>query len=276
MLVRVHDKERNIYFKTEIYAVINSGWYEKQLVVVSFEDGNSFKFFDYLDKSNSKNPQVLINSVTPNGFNSDYEWIHKRIDDVDKHLDDYAKFLRKDIRFFDYRGYSWIYNDKPLLIELLNGGMVSTKGFEYQIIDSNAHKLESWNYIEAQDDINFLMKSAYGFHDSCLKSLDYISGSEVFEDKSMRPVDCIRTLRMIIDSQCCDSIELVFEGLIGLNLRPASDNYSSDIFSATLRIKDEIVFFADDELEADNFEEGYTCVKAFSMRWRFIPRCESI
>ena len=269
MFVRVYDKKRKMYFNSEVYAVVNSGWYEKQLVIVLSNEGDYFKFFDYLDKSDPKAPEVLINSVLSNGFNSDYEWMHKRIDNVDKHLEDYAGLLSEDIRFFDYRGYSWIYNDKPLLTELLKGGEVSVKGRENHIIDANAYKLKGWNYVAGQKDIDFLMESTCGFHDSCLKSLDYVSGSEVFEDKSMRPVDRIRSMKMIIDSQCCDSVELVFEGLLGLNLRPAGDNRTSEISSATLKIKDGVVFFADVELESYDFEEGCTCVKAFSVRWRF-------
>lgn len=80
----------------------------------------------------------------------------------------------------------------------------------------------------------------------------------------MRPIDDVRLLKMIIGSQWCDSIELVFEGLLGLNLRPAGDNYDSIIFSATLGMKDEIVFFADRDVDSDDFEEGYTCNGRFA------------
>ena len=78
MLVRVFDSQRNTYFKSEVYAVINSGWYEKQLVVFSSADGSYFKLFDYLDKSNPNAPKVLINLILPNGFNSAFEWMHQR------------------------------------------------------------------------------------------------------------------------------------------------------------------------------------------------------
>ncbi len=64
------------------------------------------------------------------------------------------------------------------------------------------------------------------------------------------------------------TIDLVFEGLLGLNLRPADERYGSTIFEATLRMKDGVIFFADAVLAQDEFAEGHTCVKALSLRWR--------
>ena len=105
MLVRVFDKQQNTYFKSEVYAVINSGWYEKRLVVVSYDGDSYFKFFDYIDKSDPKEPKVLINSIAADGFSSDYEWVHHNNNDVDKKLDEYAALLDDNIHFFEFRGY---------------------------------------------------------------------------------------------------------------------------------------------------------------------------
>ena len=242
MFVRVFDIESNIYFKSEVYAVINSGWNEKQLVIVLVSGNRYFKFFDYLDKTIPGSPKVLINSISPNGFHSEFECIHKRTDDVDKQLEEYLGLLDTDISFFEYSGYAWIYNDRKLLTRLLRGDMVSTKGFEHQMIDLNAYKIEGWNYVETQEDIDFILKETNGFHDSVLKDLSYISGSYVNEKNVMSCSDNERKITMRFDSQWCCRIELVFEGVVALNLRPFQDDYFSNINGATLLLKNASIF----------------------------------
>lgn len=66
MRVRVYDKQSGICFQSEVYAIINTGYYEKYLVSVPFGNGGYMKLFDYLDKSDQKLP-VLVNLVTPRG-----------------------------------------------------------------------------------------------------------------------------------------------------------------------------------------------------------------
>jgi len=179
MFVRVFDLHRNTYFKSEVYAIINSGWYEKQLVVVPSDSGNHLKFVDCLDKSDPKHPKVLINRIIPDSHNGNLEWIHQRSDNVDKQLDDFAELLDKNTRFFDYYGYSWVYDNKPLLLELLKGGEVSTKGYEHQMRALNAYRLKGWHYVETQQDVDYIFEQTGGFHDSVIKELNYISGAYV-------------------------------------------------------------------------------------------------
>jgi hypothetical protein len=63
--VRIYDDNTRSYFKSEVYARINTGWYEKQLVHVPSENGGYICFFDYLDKAENKvPPKVLINTYT--------------------------------------------------------------------------------------------------------------------------------------------------------------------------------------------------------------------
>lgn len=62
MKVRVFDKTTGNYFKSEVYAKINTGWYEKQLVHVPSEKGGYICSFDYLNKGeDGVSPKVLIN-----------------------------------------------------------------------------------------------------------------------------------------------------------------------------------------------------------------------
>jgi len=268
MLVRVYDKERSIYFKSEVYAILNVGWFTQYLVLVPDEKAGYLKLFDFLDKTSSApHYDVLVNIVTPQ---QPEEWISKD----GAFLLKVKKALSDDtIKFDSYRGYDWLFEKSHIIAALLRGESVPADFEGFQSADST---LDGWNYINTQDDIDFLMKTAYGFHDSCIENMEYTSGSYVSEDKSMRPTDDIRMLKMIIGSQWCDSIELIFEGLLGLNLRPAGDNYDSIVFSATLRIKDETILFADGDLDSDELSDDGTCVKALSLRWRFSERGASV
>lgn len=60
MKVRVLDKETGRYFKSEVYALVNTGWYERRLVRMPGENGGCMRFFDYLDREAQGHP-VLIN-----------------------------------------------------------------------------------------------------------------------------------------------------------------------------------------------------------------------
>jgi hypothetical protein len=77
-------------------------------------------------------------------------------------------------------------------------------------------------------------------------------------------------MTMCFDSQWCDTIEMVFEGVNALNLRPAGDNYTADISAASLIVKAASIFFRDDGIE--EWDENYegTWITAYSLRWRFV------
>jgi len=270
MLARVFDIRSNTYFRSEVYAIINSGWYEKRLVVFSSGNERYFRFFDYLDKSDPQNPKALINSIFHDGFHSDFEWIHQRTNNVDKQLDDNLGLQNNDIRFFEYSGYSWIYEDKQLLTKLLKGDMVSTKGFEHQLRDSNTYKLEGWHYVETQQDIDFILEQTSSFHDSAIKELNYVSGAYVDGKNFLHCTDSERRVIMHVDSQLCRPVEMIFEGVTALNLRPASDNQSSSIYGVTLSLQDASVFFCDGAISGAEELYAGTWIKAYSLRWRFV------
>jgi len=113
------------------------------------------------------------------------------------------------------------------------------------------------------------MQTFEGFHDSVLRTLNYISGSAK-DGKGMSVQDYLRQVSMIFDSDWSECIEIVFEGVLALNLRPAKDNYCSDLFSATLLIKDETILFYDDEVSSEQENYEGTWINALGMRWRII------
>ena len=194
MKVRVFDILRGVYFKSEVYAIINTGWYEKQLILVPAKNGAYFKFFDYLARNEGCEPTVLINTIvdkTPS------EWVRQRSGAVDKQIADYNGILDRKILFFEYIGYPWIFENKSVMNDLLNGKAIPLKNsiFENKTYTSN---IEGWNYIETKEDAEYLLGKASGFHDSVLKELNYVSGAYVDCNNNMLPTNNLRKISLCI------------------------------------------------------------------------------
>jgi len=97
----------------------------------------------------------------------------------------------------------------------------------------------------------------------------YISGSYVDNKKWMYCMDDVRQVTMRFDSQCCRPIEMIFEGVTALNLRPASENYTSEIHAASLFLRNASIFFCDEQMDdIDKTYEG-TWIESYNLRWRF-------
>ncbi|MFL0269319.1 hypothetical protein [Candidatus Clostridium radicumherbarum] len=264
MRVRVYDKQGSNYFVSEVYAIVNTGYYEKYLVLEETDNKRYFRMFDYLDKSNN-GPiyPVNINVISSNELPE--PWVYKTEPDL-KYFMDKLNTKDKYSSLYSFRGYSFIFQQKDLLITLFKGNIVTydeMMGNKKQICT----KLDGWNYVESEKDIENLMEIFSGFHDSVLRSLNYISGSRKVEE-GMIVTDDIRQASTIFDSDWSDSIEIVFEGVLSLNLRPAKDNYTSDLFSATIMIKDETLLFYDDEVSSEQENYEGTWINALGMRWR--------
>lgn len=129
-----------------------------------------------------------------------------------------------------------------------------------------------WNEINSNEDLSNFMDMHYGFHDSCLKELKYISGSYVNENLSMYPINDQRTLNIVIQRQFKDPsvIELEFIGLIYLKMFPNDENYTSEIFDATMILKDDCIFWCDcgglSEADLETYQGTTIC--ASKVRWR--------
>lgn len=266
MRVRVYDKETNNYFVSEVYAVINSGYYEKYLVVEETDNKRYFRMFDYLNKSNNgPNFPVNINIISANELCE--PWVYKIETDL-KYFIDKLDIKDKYKSIYSFRGYNFIYEQKDFLITIFKGNKVTYEemmGNKSQICT----KLTEWNYIESEKDIENIMETFGEFHDSVLKTLNYISGSRKVEE-GMIVIDSVRQVSMIFDSDWSDSIEIVFEGVLALNLRPAKDNYSSELFSATIMLKDATILFYDGEVISEQKNYEGTWLNALEVRWRLL------
>lgn len=266
MRVRVYDKDVDNYFVSEAYAIINTGYYEKYLVLEEIGNKKYFRMFDYLDKSNG-GPHFPVNINIISSDELPEPWVYKTEPDL-KYFMDKLDTKDKYKSLYNYRGYAFVFKQKDLLIELFIGNKVT---FE-EIIGNNKQictKLTGWNYVESEEDIHNIMETFGGFHDSVLRTLNYISGSQNVE-RGMIVTDDIRQVSMIFDSGWSDSIEIVFEGVLALNLRPAKDNYTSELFSATISLKDKTILFYDDEVNSEQKDFEGTWINALGMRWKLL------
>ncbi|NBI66906.1 hypothetical protein D1646_08760 [Pseudoflavonifractor sp. 60] len=126
-----------------------------------------------------------------------------------------------------------------------------------------------WNTVQTQEDADRFLKKTCGLHDSTIHSILYESGNYVDEEGAMHFPE-LRRVTVTLHSQWCPAMELVFEGVTALNLRPPGENYLGDIFDCTLLAGNEEIFFADCELgTADRTHQG-TWITARHLKWRFL------
>ncbi|MCL2405534.1 MAG: hypothetical protein FWC92_08310 [Defluviitaleaceae bacterium] len=266
MRVRVYDKDKALFFKSDVYAKINPGYFEKYLVLMPEAEGGCLKLYDYLDKSEGDSSL----SVNINVINPEYpcEWIERenvnfsntkiKPDETDEAIDKVEYYI----------GYKGILENERALLALLDGQTVHPT--EFHLSPTKQEHKGDWNYVETKDDIDSLMKCFFGFHDSVIVSLDYVSGSGK-QNEEIVVGDSMRKVSVKFDTCWCSSIELVFEGLLTLNLCPSRDNYSSEIDIASIFIKDEVVYFATGYVEdICSFSDDITWMSAFSLKWRFV------
>ena len=264
MIVRAYDRANNEYFISEVYAIINIGYYAKYLVLQKTASVQGYRLIEYINKSTDEhNMKVNINVISANDLPE--PWISKDENELKKYNSQLNVTNRND-SFFSYRGYGYVLENDDSILELLKGKVLSVSIWENHLPDT---RLKNWNYIENDDDINHLMSTFHGFHGSVLRTLNYVSGSGKAENGGMHVTDFIRQVSMIFDSDWSESIEMVFEGVLKLNLCPAKDNYSSDIFAAVLEREDEIIRFYTGEKESIQEYDG-TWIESLGLRWRFI------
>lgn len=110
MRVRVYDKCTNSYFVSEVYAAINSGYYEKYLVVEKIDNNRYFRLFEYLDKAgNGPSYPVDINVISTNELPE--PWVSKTESDL-KDFSDKLDAKDKNNSLYSFRGYAFIFEQK--------------------------------------------------------------------------------------------------------------------------------------------------------------------
>lgn len=93
-----------------------------------------------------------------------------------------------------------------------------------------------WTEILDDSAIDELMRRFAGFHDSCIVSVNYLSGAYVDDKKGMGYGGIDRhTLSMILHSQCAEPLELFFSGVRKCCITGFRESFFCDIFGASLR-----------------------------------------
>lgn len=136
---------------------------------------------------------------------------------------------------------------------------------------------QQWNSINNEKDIEYVSTLFGYFYDACIKEVKYTSGSYVGDDLRMKPIDDLRQLHIIIQTQHKEHsvIEFVFEGVERFNLA-TNEDYDSIISGILLKQKDGHIYFsnsADVPIdEIDKNSKWLTWIKAKSLKWREINK----
>lgn len=252
MFARVFDKKTNFFYKSIIYGKIDIGYYERNIVYNPRED--AFELVDYLDKE-SKDQSVLLPLIQV--INSDRnEWVTYDKVNVLK-LNRYFKSNGINAFIKQYCGYDEVYQDYDFMLKILRDRIVPKSDCSIQV--RKPCDTDQWTYIKTQSDADAFLTVFAGFHDSTLDKIQYV------EDYSER------SFTVTFDNfGWYGVVELCFEGLISMNLRPAQESCSREIFSACLFVKDECIFWADDALDKEDLNYTGSFIKALNLKWRKI------
>lgn len=137
----------------------------------------------------------------------------------------------------------------------------------------------NWNEIKNQADIDDFMNMFDYFHDSCLKELRYESGAYVDKNLYMSPINSKRNIYVIFQRQDKNpsAIEMLFENIECMHLRPVNDSYTSEISEAFIRAENGLIVWFDENTFKNSYLELYennnTWIKAHKVFWREINEC---
>ncbi len=130
--------------------------------------------------------------------------------------------------------------------------------------------------INDKDDIAELLACCCDFHDACIVSANYESGSFVDENFAMHfAYENGHKLQLVFHSQSVKkTIELVFLGLIDFRLHGYVENHARIILDAFLGFdQDDNICFADSadfNLQEHESNHSVTYAIAKSLKWRVI------
>ncbi len=247
MYVCVYDGKNQRHYRSMVYGLMNTGYYERAIVMNPLEE--NFVLVSYLEKDGGKLTPMYqhINCCRA-------DWIACERDLLLR-LRKYCQDREEDFPVVSLTGYPEVLSDEPFLLRLLKDGYVPVS--EASIAVRENEDADQWNYIRTQKDADELMAEFMGFHDSTLDQL-------IYEEEYGKTQLTVR----FDNSGWFGIIELCFEGLIALNLRPPLENESRELFSASFFVEEDHVFWADDEIQKEDINHPGTFVKALSGKWR--------
>ena len=133
--------------------------------------------------------------------------------------------------------------------------------------------MTNWIDIHNEADLNQLLETYGGFHDSCLKELRYVSGAYVRDNLWMHPFNDQRKLYLLMQRQSESNsvLELEFSGLVQMNLQPNDENYTCEILDVSMFLEDGKIWWGDSswfQTEREKYDGTWLCAK--QVRWRIL------
>ena len=101
------------------------------------------------------------------------------------------------------------------------------------------------------------MKMFAGFHDSTLEKINYS------ESNSSTKVNAI-----FDNSGWFGTVELCFEGIQIMKIMPATENFSREIFEASLIVENETVLWAGAYMDRPDYLYKGSMIRALNLKWR--------
>lgn len=248
MFVRVFDKEKNIYYKSMVYATVGIGWFLQYIVLNPHT--RSFELVDYLDKQHQPARRLVEIIQADHAEFVAYEG---------SHLLKYKQFCKTNgYKFVDVKrmmGCQDVLENHAFIADILSNHSVPFD--THKISVRNLSDTAEWNYILTQADADDFMKMFAGFHDSTLEKINYS------ESNSSTIVNAV-----FDNSGWFGIVELCFEGVQMLKIMPSTENYSREIFEASLLVENESVFWADAYMEKPNCSYEGSIIRALNLKWR--------
>ncbi len=261
MRARIFDKIENKYYISEVYGILNCG--VNLFLVDKLNESDKVVLVEYLDLSSKPQYEVNVEKIDINPVKKG-KWIYKNKKEM-KIINDSLKDSKE---YNCFKGYESIWNHKDALTDLIKNGSAEKSGLGIGDIST---KLDGWNYIETQEDIDFLIKEFSGFHDSVIKEFSYITGDYYNQKKKFLTLSesGSKKLRIVFDSTWAKEIEIIFLAPRFVQLVPPWENYMSDLYDVSIFIKDCMVYFYDSYLEEIPEEYDETFIYSMGMMWRF-------
>ena len=109
--------------------------------------------------------------------------------------------------------------------------------------------MNEWKKIATQADIDLLMAEYFGFHDSCIFSVNYFSGSFTDEDGVMRNgAEQEKVLYLSLNSQCVEeTLKLRFSGVRVFGIVGWQEGCFCNIDGCCLKIENSLIIWSDSE-----------------------------
>lgn len=148
-------------------------------------------------------------------------------------------------------------------------------------------EMTSWNLVETEDDIELLLRIYHRFHDACIVSASYQSGTTVDHDGTMHyPSASGHNMTIFFQSQMAlRTLELQFSGVRVAHLIGWDDNRFSEIFDATLSFAEGLLPGKPERLIAwagcsefdfkqlhNPLHEPASYIIANKLKWRFVQQ----